>query len=377
MMITRRTFFSTLLAAVGGLGLAACSRGNGDAVASDGTNTSDTSYSSQSVVGGVATDDTTTSQANEGATAQTAEEEGNVLSDDGLRETVSMELPDWSNVDFDHVSPDPAASEGTVLTATVDPTRSQQLFLWEEDNAPASTHSSRSGYDPAGFRPTVTSVPAANGTEVKGAVLLCAGGAFAIRGDNSDCYPTANALAARGYQCFVVDYRVHPYTQAESGLDLARAIRFVRAHWQDYGLPSERAIAVGGYSAGGILCGETILNQGGSHSPAEVDSSYRPDELDAVDASVAADAMIYSFYGRLSWAEKSADVLRAGNLPPTYYCYGTRDPFYDQFEGQVDLMNGLGYTVRARVLQDWPHGFGAEGGWIPEFDQFMQAAFTE
>lgn len=391
MMITRRTFFSTLLAAVGGLGLAACSRGNDGTNVSGGTNAGDTSDSSQSVVGGVATDDTTTSQANEGATAQAAEEEWNVLSDDGLRETVSMDLPDWSNVDFDHVSPDPADSEGTVLTAAVDPTRSQQLFLWEENNVPASMRSSRSGYDPADFRPTVTSVPATGGwrddeasgglasneAQVKGAVLLCAGGAFAIRGDNSDCYPTANALAARGYQCFVVDYRVHPYTQAESGLDLARAIRFVSAHWQDYGLPSERAIAVGGYSAGGILCGETILNQGGSHSPAEVDASYQPDELDEVDASVAACAIIYSFYGRLSWAEKSADVLRAGNLPPTYYCYGTRDPFYDQFEGQVDLMASLGYTVRARVLQNWPHGFGAEGGWIPEFDQFMQAAFAE
>lgn len=299
-----------------------------------------------------------------------------VESDDGLRQRVSMDLPDWSGVDFNHVSPDPAASEGTVLSAQVDPGRSQQLFLWEEGRAPAATQVMRSGYDPADFRPTVTSVPVASGTAVRGAVLLCAGGAFAIRGDNSDCYPTANALAARGYQCFVVDYRVHPYTQAESGLDLARAIRFVRAHWQDYGLPSERAIAVGGYSAGGILCGETILNQGGSHSPAEVDPSYVPDELDAVDASVAACAMIYSFYGRLSVAEKSADVLRAGNLPPTYYCYGTRDPFYDQFEGQVDLMASLGYTVRARILDGWPHGFGAEGGWVPEFDEFVQTALA-
>lgn len=359
-MIARRNFIRGLLSAIGGLGLAGCDRAG---------------HSGQ-VVGGVATNETGTSAADEAATARTAEEEGTVLSDDGLRETVQMDLPDWSGVDFDHVSPDPAASEGMVLSVEVDPSRSQQLFLWEEGRVPSSTRSSRTGYDPVGFRPTVTSVPAASGATVKGAVLLCAGGAFAIRGDNSDAYPTANALAARGYQCFVVDYRLHPYAQTESGLDLARAIRFVRAHWQEYGLPTERHIAVGGYSAGGILCGETILNQGGTHSPAEVDPSYEPDELDGVDASVAADAMIYSFYGRLSVAEKSADVLRAGNLPPTYYCYGTEDPFYRQFEGQVDLMANLGYTVRARVLQGWPHGFGAEGGWVPEFDAFMQRAFA-
>lgn len=225
-------------------------------------------------------------------------------------------------------------------------------------------------------RPTITSVPAAAGSAIKGAVLLCAGGAFAIRGENSGCYPTANALAARGYQCFVVDYRLHPYRQAVSGIDLARAVRFVRSHWRDYVLPSSRRIAVGGYSAGGILCGETILNQGGSHSPAELDSSYRPDELDKVDASVAAAAMIYSFYGRLAVAETSKKVLRAANLPPTYYYYGTEDPFYDQFEDQVDTMHQLGYTVRARVLRGWPHGFGAESGWVPEFDVFMQRAFA-
>lgn len=357
-MITRRAFLSALASAAGALGLAGCaSRAN-------------------NVVGDVVTDDTAASLPDENSTARTAEEEGTVETDDGLRELVQMDLPDWSRVDFDHVSPDPADSEGTVLSARVDRARSQQLFLWEDGRMPASTHSSRTGYDPADFRPTVTSMPSSKDAVVKGAVLLCAGGAFAIRGDNSDCYPTANALSARGYQCFVVDYRLHPYTQAESGLDLARAIRFVRAHWQDYGLPNERCIAVGGYSAGGILCGETILNQGGHHSPTEVDPSYEPDELDAVDASVAADAMIYSFYGRLSVAEKSARVLRAGNLPPTYYCYGTEDPFYRQFEGQVDLMSSLGYTVRARVLDGWPHGFGAEGGWVPEFDTFMQEAFA-
>lgn len=376
-MLTRRGLLATLAALAGTLGLSACSDASGAGFgAAPGPADAATSAASASrgVIGGVATSDTTTSAPDLSAAARTAGEGGSVIFDDGLRETVEMELPDVSGVDFNHVVPDPAASEGTVLTARVDPARTQQLFLWEQGRMPASAQTRGSGYDPAGFRPTVTSVPAAPGAEVRGAVLLCAGGAFAIRGDNSDCYPTANALAARGYQCFVVDYRVHPYTQAESGLDLARAVRFVRAHWRDFGLPGERAIAIGGYSAGGILCGEEVLNQGGSHSPAEVDPGYEPDELDAVDAGVSAVAMIYSFYGRLSVAEKSADVLRAGKLPPTFFCYGTRDPFYDQFEGQVDLMASLGYTVRARILVGWPHGFGAEGGWVPEFDQFVQDA---
>ncbi|WP_167148784.1 alpha/beta hydrolase [Actinomyces sp. ZJ308] len=289
----------------------------------------------------------------------------------GVRDYVrGNPTPGFSGVDLGHVSPNPATAEGTVLTAKVDPGRRQCLFLWEDGRVPATTAPSGSGYDPAGFRPTVTSVPATGGNAVKGAVLLCAGGAFALRGDNSDCYPTAEQLTARGYHCFVVDYRVRPSTQAEAGCDLARAIRFVRAHAADYGLPSQDAIALGGYSAGGILCGETILNWSGTVSPSVLDAGYVPDELDATSADAAATAMIYSFYGRLSVAELNPDRLTG--VVPTYYCYGTKDPFYDQFEAQVELLAGRGDTLRARVLDGWPHGFGAEGGWIEEYDAFMQ-----
>lgn len=278
-------------------------------------------------------------------------------------------------LDNSHVSPDPATVEGTVLTARVVPGRQQCLYLWEEGNVPAVTSPSSTGSDPAGFRPTVTSVPAAEGTPIKGALLLCAGGAFAIRADNADAYPTARAFSELGYRCFVVDYRLRPYTQQEGGVDLARAIRFVRAHAADYGLPDENCIAVAGFSAGGIQCGETLINWKGDVTPDALDPAYEPDELDRVSADATADAMVYSFYGRLSVASRDAELLSEANLPPTFYCYGTEDPFYDQFEMQVGLMADLGYDVHARVLDSWPHGFGALGGWVPEFDAFMQRAF--
>jgi len=193
----------------------------------------------------------------------------------GVRELVTMDQPDFTGVDLGHVSPDPTGIEATVATATVDPSRRQCLFLWEEGNAPTTTGPGSGGHDPAGFRPTVTSVPTTGNTTVKGAMLLCAGGAFALRGDNSDCYPTA---------------------------------------------------------------------------------------------------MIYSFYGRLSVAELNPD--RLSGVVPTYYCYGTKDPFYDQFEKQVEVLAGRDGALRARVLDGWPHGFGAEGGWIEKYDVFLQQTFS-
>ena len=354
MRMTRRTFLAAAGAAVSLL--VGCNR--------NGTSAEQGSDRGQASLVGVSTDAATDD-----------------VSDDGLggvRELVDLDVDEEGlmRLDDDHVSPDPSTVEGTVLTANVRPLEQQRFFLWEEGNVPAVTEDRGSGYDPVGFRPTVTSVPVPEGAAVKGAVLLCAGGAFMFRGDGADCYPTAEELAARGYQCFVVDYRLRPYSQQEGALDLARAVRFVRAHASEFGLPCENHIAVGGYSAGGILCGEELINWRGHATPDALDPAYVPDELDAVSADAAADAMIYSFYGRLSVASLDADLLAGADLPPTFYCYGTRDPFYDQFEEQVELMADLGYTVHARVLEGWPHGFGALGEWIPEFDDFMQEAFS-
>ncbi len=45
--------------------------------------------------------------------------------------------------------------------------------------------------------------------------------------------------------------------------------------------------------------------------------------------------MGYSFYGRLSVADLHEEMFQDFNLPPTYYVYGTEDPFYRQFNAQL------------------------------------------
>ena len=133
----------------------------------------------------------------------------------------------------------------------------------------------------------------------------------------------AEALSRLGYQSFVVDYRLRPYTQQEGALDLARAVRFVRAHAQEYGI-EEEDIAVMGFSAGGILSGEMLLNFDGEVNGTAMDADYVPDELDQV----------------------SADAEEAG------------------------------VSVERLQLEDMPHGFGAEGGWIPAYDEWLSGIFT-
>ena len=141
-----------------------------------------------------------------------------------------------------------AAASDTVAGAAVDAHSRQTFYLWEEGNMPSQTeyteNDGRYADDPD-FRPAVRIFPVPEGTEIKGAVLICAGGAFQYRSDENEGTPVAELLSSLGYQSFVVDYRLRPYTQEEGALDLARAVRFVRSHAEEYGI-DEKDIAVMG-----------------------------------------------------------------------------------------------------------------------------------
>ena len=67
-----------------------------------------------------------------------------------------------------------------------------------------------------------------------------------------------------------------------------------------------------------------LLHWDGAVSPDELDPDYVPDELDRVSADAAADA---------------------------------------------------GVRVERLHLDDMPHGFGARGGWMPAYDEFLTEIF--
>ena len=163
----------------------------------------------------------------------------------------------------------------------------------------------------------------------------------------------------------------------EGALDLARAVRYVRLHAKDYGI-EEKDIVVMGFSAGGILCGEFLLHFDGTTNGTAIDPKYVPDQLDAISADASAVGMIYSFYGRLSVASTDVEKFKASGLPPSYFLYGTRDPFVSQSEACVNALQQAGVPVESHALQGMPHGFGAgDGKWILDFDKWLIDIFDK
>ena len=273
--------------------------------------------------------------------------------------------------------PEPQGNQ-TVARAKLEPETIQAFYLWEEGNVPSRTNFTRdmTGYfDDWDFRPYVTAIPVKKGVNPKGAVVLMAGGAYQFRGNYTDALPTAAALREQGFQTFIVDYRLEPYTQEEGALDVARAVRFIRDHASDYRIHADD-IAVMGFSAGGIQAGEFLMHYDEEVQPAVLDKSYKPDELDSLPAHASAAGMIYSFYGRLSVGNMDPQWLSEGELPPTYYVYGTEDPFYNQFQEQYAVLAEMGLDTGRIVLDNWPHGFGADGGWVADYAQWLEAIFA-
>ena len=288
-------------------------------------------------------------------------------------------ISDYNRSDMLRKMPEPEDENATVLNTAADAEHIQVLYLWEKDNVPAVTKFTEdmTGYfDDWDFRPYVTAIPVKQGVTPKGAVVLMAGGAYQFRGNYTDALPTAAALREYGYQTFIVDYRLQPYSQEEGALDVARAVRFVRKNADIYGINPDD-IAVMGFSVGGIQAGEFLMHYDEMVNGTALDEKYVPDELDQIPAHASADGMIYSFYGRLSVGNMDTDWLSEGNLPPTFYVYGTEDPFYHQFEEQYQVLQNMGIPTKRIVLNGWPHGFGSDGGWVKDYADWLEDIFRQ
>ena len=132
-------------------------------------------------------------------------------------------------------------------------------------------------FDSWDFLPYVTAIPVREGVQPKGAVVLMAGGSYQFRGN---------------------------YTDA---LDVARAVRFIRHNADAYGIDLD-AIAVMGFSAGGIQAGEFLMHYDEMVKGTALDSRYVPDALDALPAHASAagrivlDGWSHSFGSDGGWA---------------------------------------------------------------------------
>lgn len=235
-----------------------------------------------------------------------------------------------------------------------DAVEARRIYLWPEGQVPSVTeYTENEGYayaDWPGFEPFMLEMLVDEGTEVKGAVIIAPGGGHMYRSNVEEGYEVAQALNEQGYQCFILNYRVDPYTDEESALDVARAVKIVRANAEEYGIPEDR-IACAGFSYGGIVSSLAADIYAGDTNASALVESYVPDEIDAVSSDVNAYLAIYSV---------TPDEITNENFPATFFAFGSDDAnLWDWGTRCFNLVRDTGIQTEIHTYAGVPHGFGA------------------
>ncbi len=136
------------------------------------------------------------------------------------------------------------------------------------------------GFDPSVDQDEPTITPYLLEGPGRGCVIVFPGGGYWLKAGH-EAEPIAQAINALQCSAFVLDYRVQPYHDPYPLMDAQRAVRFVRAHAEEYGINPER-IAVLGFSAGGHLaaCSGVFWDEGNPDAADPVERvSCRPDAM--------------------------------------------------------------------------------------------------
>jgi len=126
------------------------------------------------------------------------------------------------------------------------------------------------------------------------------GGAWVIGDKKEQALPLMNQMAARGWLCVSVNYRLSPHaTFPDHLLDVKKALAWVREHGARYGADPDFIVVTGG-SAGAHLASLVALT---ANHPA-----YQPG-FEHVDTSVAACVPMYGVY---DWRDRHGFWHRKG-----------------------------------------------------------------
>jgi acetyl esterase/lipase len=185
--------------------------------------------------------------------------------------------------------------------------------------------------------------------------VLCPGGAFEYVGSLHEGFPYALELNKKGYNVFVLKYRVGSELRATE--DLAAAISFIFENVDMFKVSTEN------YSVWGSSAGARVAANIGS---------YGVTEFGGIDVPKPC-TVIMAYTGHIGFS---------GNDPPTFQMVSEDDTIVDvpTVEKRVEALRNAGIDVEFNKYMNMGHGFGlgvgteAEG-WIENAIQFWQTHF--
>lgn len=210
------------------------------------------------------------------------------------------------------------------------------------------------------------------------AVMIIHGGGWRS-GNRQQHIPLAARLAAQGFVCFTVSYRLSTDALYPAAVhDLKAALRWIRAHATTYSVDPTR-MAVLGFSAGAQLA---ALLGSATNVPALDDSTRNMGYSSAVQAVVNIDGILafihpesgegndtkstsaatnWFGYSRTEnparWEQASALTYAGRYSPPTLFLNSSVDRMHAGREDYISILRRYGIYTEVHTFPDTPHTF--------------------
>jgi acetyl esterase/lipase len=251
------------------------------------------------------------------------------------------------------------------LNFTAEP---QTFPLWEQ-GAPGALGTADED------KPTITVYPPLDPTRSATAILIAPGGSYMMLASNHEGRQFANLFNGMGITAFVLKYRLGPkyHHPIELG-DAQRALRWVRAHAQQYGYQPDR-IGLMGFSAGGHLASTaaTHFDSGKSDAADPIDRvGCRPDFLILAYPVITMlppyshEGSVENLLGKNPGTEARKQMSNELNVtaqtPPTFLFSTSTDTVVPS-ENTVNFYLALrkaGVPTEMHVFERGPHGVGLD-----------------
>lgn len=231
--------------------------------------------------------------------------------------------------------------------------------LWEKDVP---------GYIPAERQapPRIALFPAP-GNEVRGLIIICAGGGFNFK-SRQEGKPVAEYFQKKGLNAAILDYRCVPHTPMDACADGLRAVRWVRYHAKEWNIDPNK-VALSGFSAGGILTAlaATHFDYGNPKAEDPVERmSSRPDAAllfygAMARAAVMGSRLSYDIEGQREVAKHDPLKCMRNDAPP-FFIFQTHadDPRFAMNFGKELADRGIPFEVH--TFAGGKHGQGLYDG---------------
>jgi len=137
------------------------------------------------------------------------------------------------------------------------------IALWEDGNVP--------GFNPEyppHRKPQIAFFPGEGGQK-RGCIIVAPGGGYNFKSWSSEGFPVIKRLTDAGYSAVMLDYRVKPYTQHWSLIDMQRAIRLLKFKADELNIKADKIAVCGGSAGGNLSCLASVHFDAGDENAAD------------------------------------------------------------------------------------------------------------